>query len=323
MNAAVLHALGETPQLEQFPEPQIADGETLVRVSAASLKPIDHQIAAGTHYASPRQLPFICGLDGVGHLDSGSRVFFAAPRRPYGAMAPSAPVRTPLCWPLPENIDDVTAAAIVNPGMSAWLSLSTRANLAAGESVLILGATGTTGKLAIQIAKLLGASRVVAAGRHAETLAKLPSLGADATIPLSQSAADLTAAFIQHASPSGFDVILDYLWGGPTEAFLAAITRSDFSPAPPKRPRLIQVGESAGSTISLPAAALRSSGLEILGSGTGAIPSMDILRSTFDQLLAHAASGRLRIDTITEPLSNVAAVWNRPDPLHRRVVFIP
>jgi NADPH2:quinone reductase len=323
MYAAVLRAIGDAPYFEEFAEPSPITDELLVHVRAAALKPVDQQIAAGTHYASPRQFPVICGLDGVGRLDDGMRVFFAAPRRPYGGMAQRAPVHRARCWTFPDSVDDVTAAAIVNPGMSAWLSLATRAQLAAGETVLILGATGTTGKLAIQIAKLLGAARVIAAGRSEQILATLLALGADATIHIGERNPELIDSFIRHASPSGYDVILDYLWGRPTEAFLAAVTRNDFTPSPSKRPRLIQIGESAGSTIALPAAALRSSGLEILGAGSGAIPSMDILRNTFDQLMTHAASGRIKIDTTTEPLANVHTIWHRHDPLHHRVVFLP
>ncbi len=182
MNAAVLHALGQPPRYEQFPEPVAGDGEVIVQVNAASLKPIDKQLASGSHYASPRELPVVCGSDGVGHLSDGQRVFFGGTRSPYGSMAQRTVVRRAFCFPVPEGLDDETAAALPNPGVSAWLSLAYRAKLLPGESVLILGATGVTGKLAVKIAKLLGAGRVVAAGRNQEVLSKLHELGADATI---------------------------------------------------------------------------------------------------------------------------------------------
>ena len=199
MKAAVLHSLGKPPRCEEFPDPVIGEGEVLLQVRAAALKPVDKQMASGAHYASYRQVPAVCGTDGVGVLDDGTRLFFAAPRAPYGTMAERAAVARPRCFPLPAGIDDIAAAAVMNPGLSAFGSLAWRAQLAAGESVLILGATGVTGKLAIQTAKLLGAGRVVAAGRNPQILASLRDLGADATISLDQTGQTLTEAFAREA----------------------------------------------------------------------------------------------------------------------------
>jgi NADPH:quinone reductase-like Zn-dependent oxidoreductase len=218
MNAAVQHTLGEPPRYEQFPEPVPGDGEVIVHVHAASLKPVDKQLASGTHYASPRELPLVCGTDGVGHLSDGQRVFFGGTRAPYGAMAQRTVVHRAFAFPLPEGVDDENAAALPNPGVSAWLSLAFRAKLAPGENVLILGATGVTGKLAVKIAKLLGAGRVVAAGRNQQVLSTLHQLGADATIRL--DAPELGEAFAREAGHSGFQVVIDYVWGRPTEVFL-------------------------------------------------------------------------------------------------------
>ena len=170
MNAAVLHQFGEPPRCEQFPEPVAGENEVIVQVHTASIKPVDRQIASGSHYATPGQLPFVCGIDGVGHLSDGQRVFFAGCRPPYGAMAQQTVVPKAFTFPLPATLTDELAAAIPNPGVSAWLALTFRAKLAAGENVLILGATGVTGGLAVQIAKLLGAARVVAAGRNQQCL---------------------------------------------------------------------------------------------------------------------------------------------------------
>jgi NADPH2:quinone reductase len=285
INAAVLHKLGEPPRFEQFPEPTPGKDEVIVYVRAAALKPVDKQIASGSHYASPRELPVVCGVDGVGCLDDGTRVFFGGPRRLYGAMAERTVVPRSGCWSVPENVDDVAAAALVNPGMSAWLALTWRAQLTPGESVLVLGATGVTGKLAVQTAKLLGAGRVVGAGRNEQALSMLRELGADATIRLDQPEQDLTEAFARAAGDTGFNVIIDYLWGRPTEALLAAITRADLRHSA-ARSRLVQVGESAGPTISLPAAVLRSSGLEIVGAGSGSVPPRDVMLDAYHQLMA-------------------------------------
>jgi NADPH:quinone reductase-like Zn-dependent oxidoreductase len=322
MNAAVLHALGTPPRYEEFPDPTPGEGETLVEVRAAALKPVDKQMASGTHYASFRNLPTVCGSDGVGVLEDGARVFFAMPRAPYGAMAPCAVVSRPRCFPLPDDVDDYMAAAAINPGLSAWGALAWRAQLAAGETVLILGATGVTGKLAIQTAKLLGAGRVVAAGRNERILSSLHDLGADATIPLDQPRENLIAAFSREGGDAGFDVILDYVWGSPTEALLAAITRKDMRPSS-TRTRLIQVGESAGPTISLPAAVLRSSRLEILGAGTGSAPTAPSLWiDAMKQLLERVARGQLRIETERVPLANIETAWQQ-ESQGRRIVVVP
>ncbi len=319
MNAAVLHTIGKLPRFEPFLDPGPGEGEVIIHVRAAALKPVDKQLASGSHYASPRELPVVCGGDGVGYLDDGTRVFFGGPRRPYGAMAEHTVVRRAQCFPVPDDLDDETAAAIPNPGVSAWLSLKHRAGLSPGETVLILGATGVTGKLAVQIAKILGAGRVVAAGRNEEVLPTLHELGADETICLNQPDQPLTAAFRRAAGEKGFDVIVDYLWGAPTEALLAAITRAEFAVAGSET-RLVAVGESAGPTITLPAAVLRSAALTILG--TAGVPPREVLTDALQQVMNHAAQGLLRVDSERVALRDIEGAWERDVP-GRRLVVIP
>ncbi len=321
MHAAVLHTIGTVPRYEEFPEPVIndRDREVIVHVHAASLKPIDKQLAAGSHYASGSELPRVCGSDGVGHLDDGQRIFFGGPRPPHGAMAQRTVVPRAFTFPIPENVNDETAAALANPGVSAWLSLAYRAKLVRGENVLILGATGVTGKLAVKIARLLGAARVVAAGRNQQALHALHDLGADATISLTLPTTELSEAFLREAAQSGFQVVIDYLWGGPAEAFLAAITRREFV-AIQSETRFVQAGESAAPTITLPAAVLRSTALTILG--TAGIPARDVLVEAFQQLMAYAAKGDLHIDTQNVPLADIENAWQRDQP-SRRLVIIP
>lgn len=320
MYAAVLHAIGTVPRYEEFPEPVIEDkdGEAIVHVHASSLKPVDKQMAAGSHYASRRQLPCVCGMDGVGHFDNGQRVFFGGPRPPHGAMAQRTVVNRAFTFPIPENLNDETAAALPNPGVSAWLSLAYRAKLVKGENVLILGATGVTGKLAVQIAKLLGAARVVAAGRNQQALNRLRDLGADATISLASPAAEMSEAFVREAGQSGFQVVIDYVWGEPAQAFLAAITRKEFS-AIQSEIRFVQAGESAAPTISLPAAALRSTALTLMG--TAGIPPREVLAQAFQQVMAYAANGELQIDTETIPLADIENAWRR-NQSGRRIVLM-
>ena len=319
MHAAVLHTLGQAPRCEQFPDPIAADGEVVVRVLAASLKPVDKQIASGSHYASPRQLPVVCGMDGVGLLPDGRRVFFGGARAPYGAMAERTVVRSAFTFPVPESVSDEIAAALPNPGVSAWLSLAARAKLAPGENVLILGATGVTGKLAVRIAKLLGAARVVAAGRNQEVLSTLHDLGADATIRLDSSSEDLTQAFVREGGDSGFQVVIDYVWGRPAESFLAAVTKREFAEIKSEL-RYVQAGEGAGPTVSLPAAVLRSTAITIMG--TAGIPAPKVLMEAFQQVMTHAANGKLKIDTERVPLTDVENAWQR-DVKGRRLVIVP
>jgi len=311
--------MGQPPRCAPFEEPVAGDGEVIVHVHAAALKPVDKQLASGSHYASTHALPSVCGIDGVGHLDDGSRVFFGGVRPPYGAMAERAVVRRAFTFAIPDALSDETAASIVNPGVSAWLTLAARAKLAPGENVLILGATGVTGKLATRIAKLLGAARVVAAGRNPEALSKLHQHGADATIRLDSSADELSEAFAREAGSSGFQVVIDYVWGQPAEAFLAAITRKEFA-AIGSETRYVQVGESAGSTISLPAAVLRSTPLTIMG--TAGMPPREALVDAMQQVMANAASEELQIETERIPLADVEAAWQR-EQQGRRFVIIP
>src|SRR5713226_3323476 len=227
MKAAVLHSLGEPPRFEDFRDPYPRSDEVKVLVKAASLKNIDKEMARGSHYDRYAELPVVCGIDGVGILDDGTRAFCGGPPAPFGMMAEHTVVSRAWCLPIPDAVDDVTAAALPNPALSSWLPLVWHVQLKPGETVLILGATGVAGKLAIQIAKHLGAGRVVAAGRNKRVLKTLNDLGADATIHLDQPDKELAEAFIHEASYKPFDVIIDYLWGHPTEVLLDALTGHD------------------------------------------------------------------------------------------------
>src|ERR1700679_3130847 len=184
MKAAIVVEAGKAPIYGEFGEPVPAVGEVQVTVSAAALSNVVKSRASGTHYSSSGDLPFVVGIDGVGRLDDGRRVYFVLATPRFGAMAERTVGRPGQCTPLPDDLNDVPAAAIANPGMSAWAALKERGKLAAGETVLVNGATGTAGRLAVQIAKYLGARRVVATGRNTEALERLAGLGADVTIQL-------------------------------------------------------------------------------------------------------------------------------------------
>ena len=317
MKAAVIEALGAAPRYADFAEPDVQAGEEIVAVEVASVKQLDRAIAAGTHYSSPKVLPVACGTDGVGRLADGTRAFFAVNRRPFGAMAE----RAPASWtvPLPEGLDPAVAAAIVNPSLAAWLPLVWRGKLRPGENVLILGATGAAGKMAIAAARLLGAGRVIAAGRRQEVLA---GLGADATIDLRLERAALRDAFSAEAA-GGLGVVIDYVWGPSAEALFDVLVKSDLSAADPDGDgvRFVSVGAMAGADIRLPSAVLRGARLSIMGSGTGNFPPIPRMREVVADILGHAARGEIALKVEEVPLARVAEAWSGTGDPDQRIVF--
>ena len=221
--------------------------------------------------------------------------------------------------PVPDALDDVRCAAIMNPGLSGWLALKLRARLAPGEAVLVLGATGAAGGLAVQIAKRLGAGRVIAAGRDRRALDRLADLGADALVSLAAEPDAIRRSIADAAGTEGIQVIVDYVWGPPAEAAIAAVAKKHEGIVRAARPvRLGAVGEAAGATISLPASILRSSALEVLGSGAGSVPFAAMI-AEFTPVLAIAPELELEVEEV--PLSDVTRVWTAPQG-HRRIVLV-
>lgn len=184
MKAAVITKPGSTPVFADFDDPVPGVDEELVVVTASALSHVTKSRASGSHHTSPGSLPAVVGIDGVGRTQDGRRVYFVLPEEPFGGMAEKVAVRMDQCIPLPADVDDITAAAIAIPGMSSWAAFKERAHLIAGENVLINGATGTSGRLAVQIAKYIGAKRLIATGRNVEALEELMGIGADATVAL-------------------------------------------------------------------------------------------------------------------------------------------
>ncbi len=314
MKAAVMNELGQAPRYQDFPEPAPVEGEVLVQVRAAGLHPIVKALASGSHYAGKGEVPAIPGIDGVGRLEGGSRVYFGFARMPWGTMCERTVAPRSRCVPLPDNIDDVQAAAIANPGMSAWLSMRDRAGLSQGESVLILGATGVAGQLAIQAARLLGAKRIVAAGRNLDALA---AENLDGVISLVGEDNAIREAFAAEAR-KGIDVVIDYLWGRPTELLLEALAKG-FDPNAARSTRLVEVGQSAGPAIRLPGSTLRSIDLKLMGSGFGSVPLQQVLEA-IPMLFSMAAAGTFRVAAEPVPLAEVETAWNRKES-GKRIVF--
>lgn len=301
MKAAIVHGPGQAPVYGEFAAPVAQDGEYRIVVSASALSPLTRMRASGTHYSSSGRFPFVAGVDGVGRLGDGRLVYFMLPRAPYGAMGEETVAPTAQCLPVPDGLDDVTAAAIANPGMSSWVALTERARFKAGEAVLINGATGASGQLAVRIARYLGARRIVATGRNT---AVLESLGADATIALSDDPTALEARFAEEFA-QGIDVVLDYLWGMSAERLLQAGAKAGPASVPI---RFVQIGTSSGANIALPGAILRSSAIELMGSGIGSVP-LNRLIAAIGHVLQGAVPAGLSLATHTLPLRDVEQAW--------------
>ena len=211
MKAAIVRGVGQIPIYDDFEDPVMSRAENHIRVTAAALSQVVKSRASSEHYSSSGRFPFVAGVDGVGRLDDGTRVYFILPKAPYGSMAEHAVVPSAQCLRLPEELDDVTAAAIANPGMSSWAAYVERAKLKAGETVLVNGATGAAGRLAVQVAKHLGARKIIATGRNVEILLSLTGLGANVTIPLGDNNAALEHSFSEQFA-AGVDVVIHCLW---------------------------------------------------------------------------------------------------------------
>jgi NADPH:quinone reductase-like Zn-dependent oxidoreductase len=323
MKAAVIHQTGQVPQYEEIADPVIKEGQLLGYVKAASIKNLDKSLAKGSHYDKTyRQFPAIVGVDGVAVLEDGTRVY-AGSVPPYGMMAEKTVVSPGYAVPVPDGLDDIAAAALPNPAASAWMALAWRGKFKKGDNVLILGATGITGKLAIQIARHLGAGKIIAAGRNESVFEQLRALGADEVISLSQPEEAIKVAFKQAAKETPFDIVLDYLWGRPAELLLDALTGHDLR-AEGKVTRYIHIGGMAGATIQLPGAVLRSTRLELCGSGGGSM-SKEATASLFTEIVPAifrlASEGKLTIDTEVMPLSAIATAWERAGSDGKRMVI--
>ncbi|HBW4584162.1 TPA: zinc-binding alcohol dehydrogenase family protein [Klebsiella aerogenes] len=312
MKAAVVFDLNDGPIWADFTEPQPAAGYTLIDVRAAAISHVVKGRASGRHYSFDGTLPFVVGIDGVGMTSDGQRVYFAFPSAPFGSMAQRAPVALQNCLPLPDALDDISAAAMANPGMSAWAALVKRAQFQAGETVLINGATGSAGQLAVQIARYLGAKKIIATGRNAQALT---ALAADECINLTADEQTLNAQFAA-ARAGQIDVVVDYLWGRSAELLLPILAK--YTPGD-KPVRYVQVGSLAGADIGLNGAVLRAAPLQLMGSGIGSLSMPQLLAATGEMLQA-AVPGHFTIATTPLPLRDVAAAWPR-DNSQKRTVF--
>jgi NADPH:quinone reductase-like Zn-dependent oxidoreductase len=319
MHAAVVTSFDEPPHYQQFEVPQpTSTQEILVDVLAVGLHPRVRTGAAGAHYTSTGTLPIIPGIDGVGRRPDGRLTYFAAVDDVIGTMADKAVVDVRRAVELPDGTDVARVAAAMNPAMSSWVALRRRVPLEPGQSVLVLGATGNAGTMAVQIAKRLGAGRVVGAGRDLNRLGALTALGADEVVPLTDDD-DATDRALGEAAGE-VDIVLDYVWGKPGQRAITALltARSDRSRAM----NWIQIGAMAGPTIELPSVALRSANLRLQGNGQGAVSTAAYL-AELPSLVDEIDAGTIAVKPNTVPLADVEAIWNRPDPPGERTVLVP
>jgi len=314
MRAAVIERYGEPPVLREVAEPN-AEGSTLVEVIAAALNPADLSIASGKFYTGPPPLPYVPGGEGVGRLlqngTAGPRVFFRA-AMPNGSLAERAMVSGGQTVALPDSVPDGMAAALGTPGIAAYLGLTRRAQLKAGETVLILAASGVLGGIAVQVARLLGAGRIVAGARDEHALARSRELGADATVDL-KNTEGLTER-IRDASGGQLHVVIDPVWGVPGVAALEAI--SPFG-------RFIQLGQAAGPEAVVKSAIVRGRYLSVLGHSNFVLPWED-QAAAYRALIDYAAAGNLTVEVEVLPLEAAPEAWKRQaGSPHRKLALSP
>jgi NADPH:quinone reductase-like Zn-dependent oxidoreductase len=324
MKAAVVDEWGRAPVYTDFPDPVARDGAVVAAVEASALTNLTRGLMSGKHYASKEiQLPAVPGMDGVARLEDGRRVYTGA-LAPYGMMAEQTLISPHGTFAVPDGVDSVTAAAVPNPGVSAWMSLEYAAAVKPGDHVLVLGATGVTGAMAVQLAKsVFGAGAVVAVGRDTTRLDWLRTVGADDAIALGDDEPFARVSELHAQRP--FDAVLDYLWGEPAERLLTALADSHPS-AHYHATRFVQIGSMAGLTMNLPAAILRSTGIVLSGVGIGSVPPDVLGRARVEALprmFDMVAAGQLHLSTLTRSLADVEQVWNAAEPSGTRVVLTP
>lgn len=317
MKAAVLKSLNSTPTYQEFDEPKPEnDQQQILHVKAAPLKYLDKLMTKKSFYGSYENLPVVAGTDGVGVLDDGRRVYAQGIT---GMFAEKAVIPTNNFTELPDDLDFVTAAAIPNAVQGSALPLRVRGNLKKGDTVLINGATGFTGQMAVQAAKHYGASRIIATGQDEERLELLKDLGADSIISLAQFDKSIRKKLNEILEETPINIVLDYLWGGYSQLII-----NELADASSTAIRFVNVGHMAGPTLSLDAGTIRSSKIEILGAGLGSYTKEEFNRLTTEfvpEMFELAATGKLTVNTHEEPLENIETLWEQEIQSGERLVL--
>ncbi|ASW75379.1 alcohol dehydrogenase [Chryseobacterium piperi] len=322
MKAAVVFEKGGIPQYADFPDPTtIQDHEQLVFVKAASIKHLDRARASGKHYSTENEehQPKVVGSDGVGLLENGSKVYFFSKN---GTVAQKVMADKKMIVPVPDALDITIAAALPNAVMGSAMGLQCKAGLKEGDTVLINGATGVTGKIAVQVAKLYGAKKVIATGRDEEALQSLYELGADEVISLKMEDEDFKMKLKEIHTQTPVDVVLDYIWGHSVELLLSALKGDGtFSP----KTRLVSVGGMSGDTIQLSSQTLRGTDIQISGSGLGSWTPKEfslLLTEILPEMFQAAVEGKLKIETESVDLKDIETVWQNEIHNRKRLVVL-
>ncbi|MEY1661604.1 quinone oxidoreductase family protein [Isoalcanivorax beigongshangi] len=317
MKAAILHQLGELPRYQDWADPVPTAGQQLLRVHAASIKQLDKLKVAGRHYTHFASLPTTIGVDGVGVLDDGRRVYAAGVT---GMMAEQALIAADSGIVVPDGLSDALAAVLPNALLGSDAALTCRAGFTPGETVLVNGATGVSGQMAVQTARLRGAGTIIATGRNPQQLARLQELGADVVLPLTLPPEQFAEQLERIYRATPLDIVLDYLWGSATAQLLQHLVRYCTHPL-----RLVTIGQMAGAELGLPSAWLRAHPISLIGSGYGSLSAADV-RSYQERWLPHwfeqAADGAL-IQPVEEcGLEDVADAWERSPAAASRLVLL-
>ena len=301
MFAAVVEQAGQAPRYREFADPVAAAGYQVVRMRAAAVHRVVRSLAAGTHYAAGA-FPLIPGVDGVAETADGRRVHVLGPAAPYGTLGQYAPVPGAAMTPVPDGLSDAQAAAIVNPAMSSLIPLRGVAAFEPGATVVVIGATGAAGRVAVRLAERLGAGRVLAVGRR--VAGRVPE--GPAVLPVELDGSDEQVVDrLRAAAPDGIDVVIDYLWGHPGLLTLTAVAGRT------RGCTYVQVGALAGEELPLPSSVLRSTPVRIVGSGLGSVDLADITRA-IPEILELAAAGAIDVEATVAPLADVERVWSEP-----------
>jgi NADPH:quinone reductase-like Zn-dependent oxidoreductase len=322
MKAAILNQLGSTPVYKNFPDPiPKNDEQILINVEAAAINNFDKLRAKAGHYVSYRTLPAIVGSDGVGVFEDGTKIYALGIT---GMMAEKALISKNRYTILPDGIDLAIAAVLPNAAFGSAMVLQSRAKFKSGDVVMINGATGVTGQLAVQMAKHYGASKIVAAGRNEKTLQKLKILGADEIISLKQDETSIIQQIKEIHRHSPIDIVIDYLWGRPVELIIQSI-RLEGMNLNPHKVKVVTVGDMAGHNIALNSGDLRSADIELLGSGLGTFLPKDLMEFStkiLPEIFALAAAGKLKIKIQKEKLENIENAWNNEVDGKRKVIIM-
>ena len=310
MKAAVVNDFSRPPRYEDFREPVArSNDEVVVEVLAAGLHPRVRSQAGGSHSTSTGELPLIPGIDAVVRDPAGKLRYTILDDTTLGTMAERTLIELDRSVVLPDTIDPVVVAAAMNPAMSSWVALRQRIDCVDRQQVAILGATGNAGRMAIQVAKRFGASRVIAAGRDIAKLGELTALGADEV-----------CTFDQLARAADVDVVIDYVWGRPTGAAMTDIVTNRGDRGRPLT--WLEIGAVAGPEAAVPAAALAPPRLQIVGSGIGSVTGRDFVKE-LPKLAEAAAQGAFDVRATAVPLAAVEEVWTRTAWSGDRIVLVP